>query len=125
MDRKNEDVLLELVVEWLLALRAEYLTAGANAMTHWEHLQTRPQAAARTQGTLAEWIDATRRGLRLGAPTRDSSTCSLALLREARDQGWADATALGWIERRMSLVIARARERADERKARRESEATT
>ena len=118
-DAKNTDVLKRLLVEWLLALRAEHLASGANAVTHWEHLQTRPLAAARTCGTIDEWITTTRRKLQLTAPSKDSSRCSVALCSEIRDQGWKDTEVLRLVERRIALVIAEARAEAEERKARR------
>ena len=118
-DAKNDRVLKQLLVEWILALRAEYLAAGANAVTHWEHLQTRPLAAARTCGTLDEWITLTRRKLQLGAPSRDSSRCSVALISEVQDQGWRDVDVLRLVERRIALLIAESRAEAEERKARR------
>lgn len=120
-DAKNPQVIKALVVEWLLALRGEYLASGANAVTHWEHLQTRPLAAARTCGTLDEWITTTRRKLQLTAPSKDSSRCSVALVTEAREQGWRDTDVLRLVERRIALIVAEARAEAEERKARRES----
>lgn len=118
-DAKNTDVLKRLLVEWLLALRAEYLASGANAVTHWEHLQTRPLAAARTCGTIDEWITTTRRKLQLTAPSKDSSRCSVALCSEVKDQGWRDTEVLRLVERRIALIVAEARAEAEERKARR------
>lgn len=118
-DAKNDKVIKQLLVEWLLALRAEYLSHGANAITHWEHLQSRPLAAARTCGTLDEWITTTRRKLQLPAPSKDSSRCSVALISEVQDQGWRDTDVLRLVERRIALLIAEARAEAEERKARR------
>lgn len=119
-DAKNHQVIKSLLVEWLLALRGEYLASGANAVTHWEHLQTRPLAAARTCGTIDEWITTTRRKLQLTAPSNDSSRCSVALVTESREQGWKDTELLRFVERRIALIIAEARTEAEERKARRE-----
>ncbi len=111
-----ERKLLGLLTEFLLALRREYLATGANAITHWEQLQNRMTTAARTSVNVADWITRTRTTLRLPAPSRDSSHCSVALEREIAEESLRDADVLRLIERRAPLLVARARVLAEERK---------
>lgn len=121
-DAKNDAVLKDLLVGLLLALRAEYLSSGASAITHWDHLKTRPLAAARMCSSLDEWFTQTRRKLQLGAPSKDSSRFLVALTSECADQGRRDKAVLRFIEKRIDMLIALARGEAEQRKERRESE---
>lgn len=116
MSPEYEKTLRALLMEWLLALRREYLATGANAITHWDQLQTRMIAASRTTGTVAGWVSKVRYSLRLGAPSRDSSQCSTALERETQEERVKDADVLRLVERRAPMLVALARVTAEERK---------
>lgn len=120
LDERRRRVLEDLVVEVLLAIRAEYLQSPhANAIRHWEQLQDRVRAAARTTATAEEWLTWLRRGLRLSAPSKDSSRCSTALVAEVRDE--TDGRAfVEMVEARHAYLMARTRVAAEERKAARE-----
>lgn len=121
LDEKQRRVLETLTVEWVLALRAEYLASpGCNVLKHWDQMQDRMRAAARTTGSADEWVTSVRRGLRLSAPSRDSARCSDALVSEARDHASAREF-LELIESRHAYLMARARVAAEERKERREA----
>lgn len=121
IDETKRRVLEDLVVEWLLATRAEYLASPqANVLKHWDQLQDRIRAAARTTASPEEWLTAVRKGLRLSAPSPASSRCSAALASEVQDETTARAF-LALIEARHAYLLARARLAAEERKAVREA----
>ena len=106
-----------LAVPVILALRAEYLGSGSpNVLKHWDILHDRMRLSARQTANAEEWITLLRRRLCLSAPTVRSSTCSDALVSEARDID-AGATFCALVESRCALLIARARVQADTQRA--------
>ena len=121
IEREQSEVLRQLLVEWILAIRSEYLASGANAMTHWDRLTSALNASARSCGTMDQWISKVRHRLQLTAPSRDSSRYSVALATEIADQRRSEAAVLRMIGERTTMLIARARVEADERKERKEA----
>lgn len=105
-----------LTVTLLLELRREYLAAGASALKHWDQLQSRMLAAARTTDSVPEWLSSMCRALQLGAPL--SSTCSAAsaLQRAVLADGGRAAEWLDLLEREHAFLIASARLEAERRK---------
>lgn len=105
-----------LTVELLLQIRSEYLANGANALKHWDQLQSRMLGAARTTDSVPEWLSAMCRSLQLGAPR--SSTCSAAsaLQREVVDCGGASLW-LDLVEREYSYLLAKTRLESETRRA--------
>lgn len=105
----------EATVSLLLAVRAEYLAAGASALKHWDQLQDRVRSAARTSSTLPEWSTALGRSLGLGAPSRDRCSAIDALhklLMEQREENeW-----LALVESEYGYLLAMARLRAEQRR---------
>lgn len=122
MDEKQRRKLEDLTVAVLLATRREYLASPqCNALKHWDQLQDRMRSAARTSATAEEWATSLRRGLRLAAPSRDSSACLEALVAEVRDETTGRAF-LELVEARHAYLLARARVQAEEAKAARAAE---
>lgn len=104
-----------LTVALLLELRRAYLAAGASALKHWDQLQSRMLAAARTTDSVPEWLAAMCRSLQLGAPS--SSTCSAAsALQRAVVDGPGAAAWLDMVEREYSYLLAKARLEAERRR---------
>jgi len=106
------------VVRLVLALRAEYLAAGANPLKHWEQLHERLRAAARTTGTAEEFATKLQRDLRIATVT--SSFCS-ATTELVDAVGGEHAALLDLIDREHGYIMALARKAADEK--RREAQA--
>jgi hypothetical protein len=121
LPEQKKRILEDLVVELLLAIRAEYMaTSQANVMKHWTLIQDRVRASARTTATAEEFVTWLRRGLRLDAPSKDSSRCSTALVSEVRDE--TDGRAfVELVEARHAYLLARTRVAAEERKIAKES----
>lgn len=101
----------------LTAVRYEYLRGGANPLKHWDQIQDRMRAAARTSVSVPEWVTALARGLQLGAPD-EVRTTAIARLDEAvggEAREWLDL-----VESEHAYLIALTRLRAQEAKAERE-----
>lgn len=118
MAKPTEDQLEKLrtrIVEVLLEARRIYLREDMKrALKHWEQIQNRALAAARTSSSMDEWVTRLCRGLQL--PALDSSGCSavLDLTHLAREVGQAHALAL--VERETGLLMALARVASEQRR---------
>ena len=103
-------------VELLLDLRAEYLrTPQANALKHWELLQTRMLRGVRIAASVDEWETVMRRALQLGAPSLRSSTSLVDLSGAVREAG-AQREWLDLVTREYGLILAMARLASEKRR---------
>lgn len=105
-----------LTVTLLLELRREYLgTPGCSVLKHWDQLQSRLVAAARTTENVPEWLSAMCRSLQLGAPRSSTCSAAAAVQRAAAEVG--PAAWLDLLEREHAYLLAQARLQAEKRKA--------
>lgn len=108
-------------VRVLLALRSEYLRTGANALKHWEQLQSRMRAAARMTTTPEEWVTRMQRGLQIPTTSSSLSSAMAALSDEVatlpRPSVWLDL-----VEREHGYLMAMARLEAEDRKEKRQED---
>lgn len=116
MDEHQKEKARTLTVEALLELRSAYLrTPGCNVLKHWDQLQDRMRASARSTATPEEWLTTMTRTLSLGAPQVDSSRSFRDLADFVREHGaareWLDI-----IEREYGYIIAVARGVAEQRR---------
>lgn len=102
----------EALVRLILAARAEYLAAGANALKHWDQIQDRLRAAARTSSAVGQFVTAFSRGLQLSAPggARAAATERLAEAVEEYPR-WLEL-----VEEEHAFLLAAARLRSDQRR---------
>jgi hypothetical protein len=106
-------------VEMLLEMRAAYLkTAQANALTHWDLLQSRMRSAARTSASVEEWATDMAKSLRLGAPSPRYSEALRTLADLARPEVAVDhgGAFLDLVDAEWGYLIAMARAVAEKRK---------
>ena len=116
LDEQAKERLRSLLVEVVLELRAAYLrTPGVNVLKHWDQLQDRMRAAARSSETPEEWITTMTRTLQLGAPQGDSSRSFRDLADFVRERG-AAREFLELIDREFGYVIAVARGVSEQRR---------
>lgn len=113
------------LVTYLLALRGEYLKAGASPLKHWEQIQARVFSASRTCGNLPEFATAMQRGLQLQSVGNSASSalrdlCAYAA-ELAEDTGYTEPRLLSLIERELGLIMAEMRLEAERRKEVREA----
>lgn len=125
LDEQAKEKLRTETVEVLLDLRAAYLaTAGANPLKHWDQLQDRMRAAARTCASPEEWVTKMARDLQLSAPSLTSSRSLLALVGEVSERHcrreWLDL-----VEREHGYLLALARLAAEQRRAARDAAVAT
>lgn len=117
LTQERRETLRHLTVDVILEARRDYLRSGASALRHWDQLQDRMRAAARTCRDPREWVTRLRRDLQLGPPDPASSrSCELLVQavggpRETRE--WLDL-----VEREHGYLMALARLRAEEMKRR-------
>jgi hypothetical protein len=116
VDEQQRERARTLTVEAVLEMRAAYLrTPACNALKHWDQLQDRMRAAARSTETPEEWLTSMTRSLSLGAPQANSSRSFRDLadfIREHRAaREWLDI-----IEREYGYIIAVARGVAEQRR---------
>lgn len=121
METETRTRLIDLTVTYLLDVRAMYLAAGANPLKHWDQLQSRLMAAARSSTTASEWGTRLLRGLQIGSPSSSTSSALVALVDavgpDSRD--WLDL-----IEREYGLVLAKARLESERRRTERAERGT-
>lgn len=113
LDERKADAVRDAAVAVMMATRSEYLAAGASALKHWDQLHDRLHLALRTSSTAEQLVTALRRGLRLSAPSSDSSAAAVDLV------GAMDADPTQWIgmlEDEIGLVMARSRLEAERRR---------
>lgn len=104
----------------ILAMRAEYLVAGANPMRHWDQIQDRIRSAARQATDVPGWVTRVARSLGLGAPNnyRSSATIKLRSLVLEHD---CSAAWLEMIEEEHGYLMALARHESEQRRDAREA----
>ena len=113
LDERKADAVRDAAVAVMMATRAEYLSAGASALKHWDQMHDRLHLALRTSSTAEQLVTSLRRGLRLLAPSSDSSAAAVELV-SAMD---ADASAcMDMLESEIGLVMARSRVEAERRR---------
>lgn len=113
LDERKADAVRDAAVAVMMATRAEYLSAGASALKHWDQLHDRLHLALRTSSTAEQLVTALRRALRLSVPSSDSSAAMVALA-DAMD---ADAPAyLDMLESEIGFVMAKSRLEAERRR---------
>lgn len=101
------------LVDFLLAVRAEYLGAGGKPMTHWTRIQEMARGAAATAETAAEWCTQVAKDLQLGAPCRERSSATEDLVKMTEGSEVSDK-----VESEHAYLMALARLEAEGRKAR-------
>lgn len=113
--RAVRERLVELTVDLVLCLRAQYLAGpDASPLRHWDQIQERLRAAARRCESPAEVATDVCRKLRLGAPSNSLSR-SIDEMERFVGEKWADEW-LELLEREYSRVIAQARLVAEARR---------
>mgnify|MGYP000508561498 CR=1 FL=1 len=101
-------------VKVVLAIRSAYLDSGASILTHWDQLQDRMRAAARTTASVEEWYTALVRSLQLATLTKASSSSVVELVALVGDNR---RSFLDLIEAEFGYMIARARVTLERRRA--------
>lgn len=107
--------LLDKTVRVVLAIRAQYLANGANALKHWQQIHDRLRISTATAGSVEEWVTLMCSGLRLPTPSKDLSSAMVELATEES----CNANATQWLElmeREHAYVMALARAEAEDRK---------
>lgn len=122
LDEAAKEKLRTLTVEVLLDVRAAYLkTPGCSVLKHWDQLQDRMRAAARTSASPEEWATALCRTLQLGAPSPANCRSLVDLVHEVTERQcrreWLDI-----VEREYGYLMALARKSAEARREAREQE---
>lgn len=112
MDEKKREKLRTLTVEFLLAVRAAYLRAGAKPMKHWEQLQSRCLSAARRAAGPEEWTTLVLRGLQIQSLDSSGSSTLRELVNGVVEVGAVDEW-FRMIEREIGYLMATARGIAD------------
>lgn len=116
LNEEQKESLRNKTVDVLLALRSSYFrTASPNVLKHWDMLQDRMRAAARTTTSPEEWATEIARRWQLGSPNSDCSTALRALADEVRDRG-ASREWLDMVEAEYGYLMAMARSVAEARK---------
>lgn len=119
LDEASKEELRDRTIEVLLAARREYLqTPGVNVLKHWDQIQDRLRAAARTSCGPEEWWTALLRSLRVGAASKSSSVSLAALVETVRRLGAAREW-LDLLERETGFLMASARLASEQRKEKR------
>lgn len=73
MHEETREKLRKQTVSVLLVVRSEYLSNGASPLKHWDQIQDRLRAAARTTDDVPGWVTALTRSLNLSAPSKARS----------------------------------------------------
>lgn len=110
-------------VDVILELRALYLAAGASPLKHWEQLESRIQSSTRTTTSVAEWVTAMKRGLRLSTTSRSLSSAAVKLA-DAVETMTARNEWLDMVGREVGYIIAMCRLEAEDRKEQRDAAKT-
>ena len=117
LDNSKRDALLSKTVNVVLELRRQYLAGGGNSLKHWQQIHDRLRMAARTSGSVAEWLTRMQRALQIGVPSNSLSLAVAELSDEVEcipQPAWLDL-----LEREHAYVMALARLEAEDRKAQR------
>ena len=116
MNEDDKERLRTLTVEAILELRSAYLgTPGCNVLKHWDQIQDRMRAAARSSETPEEWLTTMTRTLQLGAAKPVSSRWFRDLTDFVRERKAAREW-LDLLEREFGYLIAVARGVAEQRR---------
>lgn len=119
IDEQAKERLRTLTVETLLGLRAAYLaTPGINALKHWDQMQDRARAAARTCGSPEEWVTKVARDLQLPAFSVGTAESAVALVHEVTEQSARNAW-LDLVEDELGYLFALCRLESERRKEQR------
>ncbi|HEU5276813.1 MAG TPA: hypothetical protein VFU97_24365 [Xanthobacteraceae bacterium] len=122
IDEKLKERLRSATVEALLEIRAAYLsTPQANALKHYELIETRMRSAARMTSNPEEWATMMARMLQLPAPSSRYSAALLALTHLAHENKCASEW-LDLIEREYSFLLVLMRKIVEERREARAAE---
>ena len=121
IDEKKKEELRTRTVEVLLAVRAAYLgTPQANSLKHWDLLQERMRAAARTTASPEEWSTKLCRDLQLPALSKEPSRVLTDLVHYVTEHGcrneWLDL-----LEAESGYLMAMCRLIAEQRKEQRDA----
>ena len=115
-------VMTTLTVNLVLAVRAQYLAGGANAIDHWDQLATRMRVATRTTVSPEQWVSTLLRRLKINTPSVDTSRAADALAEAcarttAEGRGSGGVLWLNHVDAEFAFILARCRVIAEERKA--------
>ena len=123
-EQEQSELFRERTRDVLLALRAQYLAGGANALKHWAQLESRARAALRTRSTAGRWASEMCRRLGVGAPSPALSRSILSLEADVDGRGLSRAWRAA-MSFELPLVLAEARLEAEVRKERAEQQEET
>lgn len=118
LDEGKLEALRSRTVSVLLGMRRQYLADGGSPLKHWEQIHARMRMAARTSASVAEWVTALQRSLKIQTPNSELSTSILELCDESACI--ADPDFLDLIDREHGYIMALARAEADDRKQQRQ-----
>lgn len=101
LDETLRERLRNLTAELLLEIRAAHLRTGsANVLRHWDQLQDRLRAAARTSTSAEGFATELARSMRVGSPSVPHATAVRVLADEVRERGcareWLDLVEEEW-----------------------------
>lgn len=105
-NEQQKSAVRDAVVRVVLAVRSAYLDSGASILTHWDQIQDRMRAAARTTASVEEWYTALVRSLQLATLAKASSSEVVELVNLVGENRRAF---LDLIEAEYGYVIAKAR----------------
>lgn len=123
LDEETKERLRNLTVEVLLEIRSAHLRTGtANVLRHWDQMQDRLRAAARTSVSVESFSTELARSMRVSAPSVSHANAVRALADDVRDRGcqreWLDL-----IEEEWGYLMAQTRCVAETRKENRNVDA--
>lgn len=119
-----KEALVDLTVDVVMAVRAQYLAGGANAIKHWPQITDRMRAATRTTEGPEAWATKIMRDLKLPAPSKDTAAALEALVEFVRRGGERGTRAwLATVEAESMFIIAKAQRLAEERRSARDARA--
>ncbi len=116
IDEEAKEKLRTATVEVLLEMRSAYLRTGqANTLKHWEILQNRTRAAARTCATPEKWATKLQRDLQIQSLGKSGSQVLTDLVHEVTElvarTEWLDL-----VEKEIGYLMAMARLTSEQRK---------
>ncbi|HSR51460.1 MAG TPA: hypothetical protein VLV83_11570 [Acidobacteriota bacterium] len=99
------------MVDLILAVRKQYLAAGANPLKHWTQIQDRLLAASRMEAETGPLVTLLARKLQLPALSKQASSILLMLSEAFEKDELAEL-----VEEEIDFLIAKARAEAERRK---------
>lgn len=119
-----KETLVDRTVDVVMAVRAQYLASGANAIKHWPQITDRMRAATRTTEGPEAWATKIMRDLKLPAPSKDTAAALEALAEFVQRGGERGTRAwLATVEAESMFIIAKAQRLAEERRSERDARA--